>query len=216
MNELFFELIQVSTGQLDCLNRGPSPEEWQQLYDLSKRHGLTALCYQGVVRLFEYGLRAPQDLSIDWMADAEELGGAETVDHLISVPEISNPVRKRLIDKWISNNSGSLYVYVDKQKTNTPSSAIVLKLIEAYESFHHGTLTMQHVVGCSQVLRKIGIWRFARSMMWIVNHTMAFDATLMPCRPLEVGGRFVLQQITEEKVPLLERIKYRFWRFIKF
>lgn len=236
MNELFFELIQVSTGQLDCLNRGPSPEEWQQLYDLSKRHGLTALCYQGVVRLFEYGLRAPQDLSIDWMADAEELGGAETVNHLISVPEISNPVRKRLIDKWISNNSGSFYVYVDKQKTNTPSSAIVLKLIEAYESFHHGTLTMQHVVGCfdvlrqanghfdtftdgssvSQVLRKIGIWRFARSMMWIVNHTMAFDATLMPCRPLEVGGRFVLQQITEEKVPLLERIKYRFWRFIKF
>ena len=72
MNELFFELIQVSTGQLDCLNRGPSPEEWQQLYEISKRHGLTALCYKGVVRLFEYGLRAPQDLSIDWMADAEE------------------------------------------------------------------------------------------------------------------------------------------------
>lgn len=236
MNELFFELIQVSTGQLDCLNRGPSPEEWQQLYELSKRHGLTALCYQGVVRLFEYGLRAPQDLSIDWMADAEECGEASTATGIVNVPKVSNPVRKRLIDKWINRNSGSLYVYVDKHKTNTPSSAIVLMLLEAYERYHNGSLTMQHVVACfevlrqanghfdtftdgssvSQVLCKFSIWRFARSMMWIINHTMAFDAKLMPCPTMEVGGRYVLQQIMEEKMSLLERIKYSFWRFIKF
>lgn len=236
MNELFFELIQVSTGQLDCLNRGPSPEEWQQLYDLSKRHGLTALCYQGVVHLFEFGLRAPQDLSIDWMADAEELGEASPVLDIVSVPEISNPVRKMLVDAWVNHNSGSFYVYVDKQKMNTPASAIVLKLLAAYELYHDGQLTMQHVVECFNVLRqanghfdkftdgstvtgtlrKFGIWRFTRSMMWIINHTLALDTKLLPCSPMEGGGRFVLQHIMKEKVPLVERIKYSFWRFVKF
>ena len=95
---------------------------------------------------------------------------------------------------------------------------------------------MQHVVGCFDVLRKanghfdtftdgstvcktlrmLGIWRFSRSMMWIINYTLAFDVKLLPCRPLEVGGRFVLKHIKEEKVPLMERIKYGFWRFVKF
>lgn len=235
MNELFFELIQVSTGQLDCLSRGPSPEEWQQLYDLSKRHGLTALCYQGVVRLFEYGLRAPQDLSIDWMADAEELEIGAVPD-VIGLPEISNPIRKMLADRWVNNNRDSFYVYVDKQKTNTPSSAIVLKLLEGYELYHLGKLTMQHVVDCFEVLRqanghfepftdgssvskqlrKLGIWRFSRSMMWIVNHALALDAKLLSCPPLEVGGRFVLQHVMAEKMPWLERLKYAFWRFVKF
>lgn len=235
MSELFFELIQVSTGQLDCLSRGPSPEEWQQLYDLSKRHGLTALCYQGVVRLFEYGLRAPQDLSIDWMADAEELE-TEPVAGALGVPEISNPVRKMQVDRWANNNRDSFYIYVDKQKINTPSSAIILKLLENYEQYHQNKLTMQHVVACFEVLRRanghfepfadgtsvskqmrmFGIWRFSRSMMWIVNHVLALDAKLLPCPPLEVGGRFVLQNMMEEKAPWLERLKYAFWRYVKF
>jgi len=245
MNELFFELIQVSTGQLDCLSRGPSPEEWQQLYDLSKRHGLTALCYKGVVRLYEFGLRAPQDLSIDWMADAENLGELSDAEDMgeksptadiVSVPEISNPVRKMLVDGWGRHNGGSFYVYVGKQKMNTTASAIVLKLLAAYELYHDGELTMQHVVECfnvlrqanghfdkfadgstvNQVLRKFGIWRFTRSMMWIVGHTLALDKKLLACSPLEGDGRFVLQQIMNEKLPLVERIKYRFWRFVKF
>lgn len=245
MNELFFELIQVSTGQLDCLHRGPSPEEWQQLYDLSKHHGLTALCYQGVVRLFEFGLRAPQDLSIDWMADAELSGGLSDADDtggalpaadIVGVPEISNPVRKMLVDRWIKRNGGSFYVYASKQKMNTPASAIVLKLLAAYELYYDGKLTMQHVVECfsvlrqgngrfdkfsdgstvTRVLREFGIWRFTRSMMWIVCHTLALDEKLLPCPPMEGGGRFVLRQIMNEKLPLVERVKYCFWRFVKF
>ena len=99
MNELFFELIQVSTGQLDCLNRGPSPEEWQQLYDLSKRHGLTALCYQGVVRLFEYGLRAPQDLSIDWMADAEAIKSSHA-----QLKKRSQKLQEKLLERGIRSS----------------------------------------------------------------------------------------------------------------
>ena len=73
MQELFFELLRVAIGQLDCLSRGPSFEEWNGIYHTAQRHGLVGVCYKGVERLFDFGLRAPQDLSIDWMADAEML-----------------------------------------------------------------------------------------------------------------------------------------------
>ena len=73
MEKLFFELMQVAVGQLDCLSRGPSPEEWAELYQMAKRQAVTGICYSGVEKLFEFGLRAPQDVSIDWMADLDLL-----------------------------------------------------------------------------------------------------------------------------------------------
>ena len=73
MEKLFFELMQVAVGQLDCLSRGPSPEEWAELYQMAKRQAVTGICYSGVEKLFEFGLRAPQDVSIDWMSEAEEI-----------------------------------------------------------------------------------------------------------------------------------------------
>jgi hypothetical protein len=73
MQELFFELLRVAVGQMDCLSRGPSVEEWNGIFQTAQRHGLVGVCYKGVERLFDFGLRAPHDLSIDWMADAEML-----------------------------------------------------------------------------------------------------------------------------------------------
>lgn len=71
MQELFFELLRVAIGQMDCLSRGPSAQEWHDIYELAQRHRVRGVCYKGVERLFEYGLRVPQDLSIDWMSDSE-------------------------------------------------------------------------------------------------------------------------------------------------
>ena len=48
MEKLFFELMQVAVGQLDCLSRGPSPEEWAELYQMAKRQAVTGICYSGV------------------------------------------------------------------------------------------------------------------------------------------------------------------------
>lgn len=73
MRQLFFELMQVSIGQLDCLSRGPSPEEWHALYELAQREAVAGICYHGAVALFEFGLRAPQDLIIDWMSESEKI-----------------------------------------------------------------------------------------------------------------------------------------------
>ena len=73
MRKLFFELMQVSLGQLDCVSRFPEPNEWQKFYELAKKQAVIGICYHGVTRLFDYGLVAPQDLSLDWMAEAEEI-----------------------------------------------------------------------------------------------------------------------------------------------
>ena len=73
MRKLFFELMQVSVGQLDCVSRFPEPNEWQKFYELAKKQAVIGVCYHGVTKLFDYGLVAPQELSLDWMAEAEEI-----------------------------------------------------------------------------------------------------------------------------------------------
>ena len=90
MQELFFELLRVAIGQMDCLSRGPLADEWHGIYRTAQRHGLTELCYKGMERLFDYGLRAPQDLSIDWMADAEAIHESQ---------ELLNSRREKLVKK---------------------------------------------------------------------------------------------------------------------
>ncbi len=73
MEKLFFELIRVSTGQLDCLSRGAEPEEWQELYKMAHQQQLSGICYRGAQALFEFGLRVPHELIIDWMSEAEQI-----------------------------------------------------------------------------------------------------------------------------------------------
>lgn len=73
MRKLFFELMQVSVGQLDCVSRFPEPDEWRKLYDMAKSQAVIGICHHGVSKLFEYGLVAPQELSLDWMSEAEKV-----------------------------------------------------------------------------------------------------------------------------------------------
>ena len=40
MQELFFELLRVAVGQMDCLSRGPSSLEWNDIYQTAQQHGV--------------------------------------------------------------------------------------------------------------------------------------------------------------------------------
>ena len=51
MRKLFFELMQVSLGQLDCVSRFPEPNEWQKFYELAKKQAVIGVCYHGIARL---------------------------------------------------------------------------------------------------------------------------------------------------------------------
>lgn len=53
MEDLFFELLQVSVGTRDNLSCVPTAEEWRQLFELSKKQALTAIAFHGLCRLKE-------------------------------------------------------------------------------------------------------------------------------------------------------------------
>ena len=234
MQKMFFELIQVSLGQLDCLDRGPSNEEWEVLHEWSKKHGLTALCYQGVVKLFEFGLRAPQDLSIDWMAEAEEEDSREKEAQ--QVPAISHPLRRMLVDRWLSRNGASLTEKAGGQRQYVPSARFVLLLLQAFEDFHAGTLTLKSVVDCftllqehgkslekfrdgssvPQMLQTFGIWRFSQAMMWVTQQVCLLPPDKMPATPKMAAGSFLLDELTGGKKTLKIRLKNRIRKFLMF
>ena len=73
MRKLFFELMQVAVGQLDCVSRFPAPNEWQKLYDLAQHHAVAGICHHGVTKLYDYGLVAPHELSLNWLAAVEQI-----------------------------------------------------------------------------------------------------------------------------------------------
>lgn len=232
MQKLFFQLIQVSIGQLDCLDRGPSPEEWFELYRLSKKHGLVSTCYDGVIRLFDFGLRAPQDLSIDWMAETE--GDMEV--NQIGDPYISNSLRRMLYLRWKERNGSSLYVCDGTPRQLAPAAAVIVLLLDAFESFHQSRLTLRSVVDLCLLLRQLdverpsfrdgstipqmlqtfGIWRFSRAMMWTLGQVTALDGKRMVCSPSASDGQFLLDEVMAENMPMLTRTKHRIWKFFKY
>jgi len=232
MQKLFFELIQVSLGTLDCVDRGPSNEEWYELYRLSKHHGLATTCYDGVVRLFDFGLRAPQDLSIDWMADTEvEDDSRQDIE-----PDISNTLRRMLYQRWQQRNGSSLYTGKGPQQRMVPAAALTATLLQAYEDFHRGQLRLCSVVhlfrllqaadgpfplyrdgsSVQQMLQTFGVWHFTQAMMWVAGTVCALDASRMLCPGDASRGRFLLDELTAERLTLVQRAKNRLYKLLMF
>lgn len=73
MLHTFFELIQVSLVQRQALSSLPSPEEWQELFSIAKKHGLMGIAYHGVEQLREQGYKPPRELLLKWFAACEKI-----------------------------------------------------------------------------------------------------------------------------------------------
>lgn len=74
MDDLFFELIQVSIGNRQSLTRIPTVDEWLWLYKMSQKQTLTGVCFRGVERLCrdmpEQTANLHDGLKIHWIASA--------------------------------------------------------------------------------------------------------------------------------------------------
>ena len=209
METLFFELIQVATGQLDCLSRGPEADEWQQLYDLSKRQHIEGVCYHGVTKLFEFGLRAPQDISIDWMAETEDIREKNEQnekqplflhyydlelqplrqsddDPLFTVPEVTIQQMYQLYKAKKLDMRAMIDYFYTLQKTGGK-----------YETLKGGGL-----------FSRIGIRRFAAGMMWFLGNQMKLDTKQMPFKPLETEGRYLVSLLFDRQ-PVWFQFRHR-------
>lgn len=205
IDSLFFELIQVSAGLLDCLSRGPEPEEWQTLYELSKQHHVEGISYQGVMKLFDFGLRAPQDPSLDWMAEAEAIREANET-------AAQSTVLAPCYDQELLG--------LRQRADNELRAVSQLNIQYVFQQYLQRKLDMRLLLDYYYVLRQsngkfetlkaggpfgyIGIRRFARGVMWMLQETLKLNTQHMPFAPLEKEGRFLLSDMMNE-VPWWKR-----------
>lgn len=69
-HDFFFQLIKVSLGTSDNLNRAPSPEEWEGIYDEANRQTLIGVLFEGVKRL-PSDQRPPRQMLMNWHSTSE-------------------------------------------------------------------------------------------------------------------------------------------------
>lgn len=215
MKKLFFELLQVATGKLECVERGPSPEEWQKFYDLSKQQGIEGISYRGVERLFEFGLRAPQDISIDWMSEAEMI--REQNEQVQKLPRMTQfyPEELQMLRK----------PGYDGQTANG-----VLTLQQVFQIYLQHRLNMQVLMDYCYVLRKtegryetikghgvasillgaVGVRRFAGGLMWLLQQMMGLEREHMLWKPKEDEGRFLMGEVFGENSKM-QRLTHGLW-----
>lgn len=69
---LFFELLQVATGNRDSLSVTPSEEEWYELYAMSKKQAMVGIVFCSFDRLPEVQ-RPPIDLLMRWFSAVQKI-----------------------------------------------------------------------------------------------------------------------------------------------
>ena len=281
MRKLFFELMQVSVGQLDCVSRFPEPNEWQKFYELAKKQAVIGVCYHGVTKLFDYGLVAPQELSLDWMAEAEEIKEVnrgrtrklitlqeELQKHHLRSSVMTGPgltrfydrelqmlrytkgidvyvfgyknqldlsqwadinvrilselrtgksrQRNNKLDKWVLQNDDLMFRKAGEMVVPSHSATILIQLTNLYNLFLNKRLLMRNLMdlffiirfaqGDSRlfqypqntlegVIKDLGLTRFTRGIMWLLQEVFALDPKILPLEPLEEEGLYLLGQI---------------------
>lgn len=73
MQEVFFELIQVSLGIHPCLSREPNAEEWGRLYEMAMKHTIAGVCFAGVQKMQKRQQGPPQELYMKWLGMAARI-----------------------------------------------------------------------------------------------------------------------------------------------
>lgn len=208
IDSLFFELLQVSVGREDCLSRGPEPKEWQELYEISKQQHVEGISYHGVMKLFEFGLRAPQDVSLDWMAESETIRETNEMAEKPSVlaqcysEELRDLRQPRAEELPTVSKLTIQYLY----KQFLLHQFDMCLLLDYYFVLLRNNGKYETLKG-GGLLDSFGIRCFARGVMWMLQETMKLDRQYMPFEPLEIEGRFLLNDMMQE-ASKLERVAH--------
>lgn len=106
---LFFELIQVSIGVRLQLSHQPTANEWEQLYEISKRHSLLGICYVGILRLGSFD-GIPKQLLMRWCGYANLLK-AENLKVNAQVSSICQQYSQEGMECCVLKGQGNLFYY---------------------------------------------------------------------------------------------------------
>lgn len=91
MDNLFFELLQVSLGTRDKLTRVPSAREWDALYDEAGRQAVVGVLLGGLERLPEEQL-PPLEVKLQWIGESQIIEATGRT-HRQRVKELADKLR---------------------------------------------------------------------------------------------------------------------------
>ena len=195
--------MQVAIGRLSCLDRGPSSEEWQMLYQWAKQQKVEGIGYHAVEKLFEFGLRAPQDVSIDWMSEAE----------VIREQNEQQRKRPRVVQAY-PEHLRSL-----RQTDDEPLSPnITPRLQQLYDCYRNGRLDMRLLMDYyftlinspadyepfrggswrERLLGWGGMARFAKGVSWLMREAFGLEQEKLSWQPCQHEGRFLMHEVNGE------------------
>ena len=115
---LFFELIRVALMQRNSLSTIPTPQEWEEMYQLSHKHALTGIAYCGLERLPKNQL---PDLSLSWQwnEDTREIEAKNLIHRKRAIQLLKNLQRDGF--KAVIFKGTSLSPYYPKHLSNRRS-----------------------------------------------------------------------------------------------
>lgn len=67
MEDVLFELVQVSLGTLECLSRDPNEQEWKCLSALCQKQAISGVVFQALEGLSAYGQKPPLTVLYEWI-----------------------------------------------------------------------------------------------------------------------------------------------------
>ena len=110
INDLFFELIQVSIGTRICLSHTPSASEWGKLYSMAKKQSLVGVCFAGVKKLVEQQQEPPEMLYLTWMGMAAKIQQRNEVVNKQCV-ELQEKLAADGFHSYIMKGQGNSFLY---------------------------------------------------------------------------------------------------------
>ena len=108
--ELFFELIKVSIGTQESLNRIPLEAEWQELYQMAEEQALLGVCFCGIKKLKEQGIEPPQEVYYQWLAMSTQIWQRNEVVDKRCI-EIARMVKEAGFRHFIMKGQGNAVLY---------------------------------------------------------------------------------------------------------
>lgn len=109
--DLFFELVRVAIGHIECMSHTPSDAEWQQLYEFAKKQTLVGLCFSGVQKLQVQQQIPPEKLYLLWMGMAAKIQQRNEIVNRQCL-ELGNRLHKKGFSCCILKGQGVAQYYV--------------------------------------------------------------------------------------------------------
>lgn len=109
ITELFFALIRCGIGKASSLPQCPTPEQWQELFDIAKRQTLTGITFAGVEKL-PAEQRPPKDIIFQWYTLCESIKKQNTELNR-KVIAVSNKFKEEGFNNCILKGQGIALLY---------------------------------------------------------------------------------------------------------